>query len=188
MSVIMDNVGIDGQSRSALATKKLCETIGIPSPKLTDLKFLTIALTEAAAVEASHNQQFAEDIRVLFANLNPPKTVKSKEPAKSKEPKESKRISTVSKEKTYSFPKGLTPIKHIEMSRFNPFAPPDPYLLHEAFGDDQLYSALQGYSLPVLKDIASLVEKNNLNTSPKNKGKKESVLEYILQKVTNKSE
>lgn len=180
MSVIMDNVAVDIQERSSLATRKLCETLGISFPKSSDLKFLSVALTEVATSEASENQQFAENIRALFTSLNPPK------PAKSKTKKKTSLTDADSEEKTYSFPKGLTPIKHIDMSRFNPFAPPDPYLLHEAFGDDQLYLALKGYSLTVLKDIASVVEKNNPNSGPKNKGKKDSILEYIIQKVTNK--
>jgi len=158
------------QERSVLATRRLCEALGLGVVKPNELKRLTVALAEAAADEAGHNSEFAAHIRVLYERYVPVKKGKTTG------------SSTRSKAKPEKVK--LVPVGTFDESKFNPYGPLDPYILLQLYGTKQLALALDEYSLTALKGAASLVEQRNPGTKPKNRAKKDAVLAYIVEYVT----
>ncbi len=172
-------LGNQTQVLVAEATKKLCETLGLTSLKSTQLKFLTIALAEVAAEEASANPSFAEHIKSKFQELAP---VVGKKKSRSDPDYAPKKLIASKLENN-----GLVAINHIDISRLNPYADPDPFLLLEVYGDEQLPRALSQYSLAMLRRISGRFEKQQPGTKPKNKNLKDSIIEYIVGQVLRKS-
>ncbi|MEO7002719.1 MAG: hypothetical protein ABI068_12990 [Ktedonobacterales bacterium] len=174
MSAVLDATptthSMTDQERSVLATRRLCEALGLGVVKPNELRRLTIALAEAAADEAGHNSDFAKHIRVLYERSASVKKSKVTEPS-------------TRRKKMPEHP-NLTPVGTFDESKFNPYGPLDPYILLQLYGIEQLPLALDGYSLTALKGAVSLVEQRNPGTKPKNCSKKDAVLEYIVQYVT----
>jgi uncharacterized protein with von Willebrand factor type A (vWA) domain len=97
------------------ATKQVGERLG-----LTSAKRLGAALAAVLVDEIEHNPSFAERVRATYAASETVKAPAAKKDSKARMPK----TALVD----------LMPIKHVEGFEFNPAAPMDPYLLHEAFG------------------------------------------------------
>lgn len=159
------------QEQAINATKKLCEALNLNEVKSTDLKYLTIALAEVASKEASLNSDFAEKIRLKYLELLPKKTEKT---AKVTIKVTAKKIGLTN----------LIPIKQVDIAKiFNPHTPPDPYLLFEVYGTEQLPLALESFSLTLLRKVALDVEYKFPGTKAKNKNQKDSIVEYIVSQV-----
>lgn len=131
---------------------------------LDDLKLLSASIAEAAAEEIARNEQFSRRIRDLYAELASKQGVKrtSQIPVPAVE---------------------LVPLPGSENVRVDPFAALDPYLLQRLYGARQLREALSVYSLSKLKEALSPVEQRNPGTKPKNKSRKDSIVDYIVEHV-----
>jgi hypothetical protein len=68
-SVRVDNPVAAEADRSALATHRLCDSLGLGVPKPNELKQLGTALAEAATQEVAAHPAFAERILAIFREL-----------------------------------------------------------------------------------------------------------------------
>ncbi|HEX8732606.1 MAG TPA: hypothetical protein VF725_11175, partial [Ktedonobacterales bacterium] len=66
----------------------------------------------------------------------------------------------------------------------DPFAPPDPTYLVQAYGIHQLARALQDYTVDMLKQAAAKIETRHPGTKPTNRGQRASLIDYIVQHTT----
>lgn len=148
------------QQRSAEATRVLREVLG-----LEDLKLLAAALAEVAADEAAHNHQFAQRIRETYHQI---------EEMKRPTPKPVRRNEPLAK---------LVPIVPPGEIRIDPHAPLDPYILIRLYGGHQLRAALDGYTLASLKEASATTQERNPGTKPTNKGRKDAIIDYIVEHV-----
>jgi len=130
----------------------------------TDLKRVAAALVEAASNELQSNERFARSVRVLFDALAPAKPNKSG--SRTAKPT----------------PVTLVPIKRIEGREIDLGAPPDPYFLHELYGDKQLPLALSAYPVKALQEAVEIVQERHPGTKPIGKSKA-AIVEYLV-KVT----
>lgn len=146
------------------AAKQVGERLG-----LTNSKRLGAALAAALVEEIAHNSSFVERVRAAYAASETIKAPAAKKDSKARMPK----TSLVD----------LVPIKHVEGFEFNPAAPMDPYLLHEAFGTRQLRIILEALPTAKLKESAAKVERRNPGTKPTNRSQKDALIAYIIQHV-----
>ncbi len=146
------------------ASKRIGAMLG-----LTNSKRLGEALATALMDEVERNPAFVGKVERLYAASTP-----AKAPATKREPKP-------------RLPKtalvDLVPIKHVAGFEFNPAAPMDPYLLHEAFGANQLRTILEALPLAKLRESAAKVERRNPGTRPTNRTQKTALIEYITKYV-----
>ncbi|HEV2458223.1 MAG TPA: hypothetical protein VGS80_07640 [Ktedonobacterales bacterium] len=63
----------------------------------------------------------------------------------------------------------------------DPFSPPDPQYLIQAYGLRQLDRALQDYMLDTLKQTADRIQASHPGSKPKSRASKQSVIDYIVQ-------
>ena len=157
MSVIVKSQTV--QQRSAEATRTLRALLG-----LNDLKLLSASIAEAAAEEIVRNERFSGRVRNIYAEL------------------ESKQ-QTPTSHRRQTHDVELTPLPGAEHVRVDPFAPLDPFLLQRLYGSKQLRQALSVYSLSKLKEALSPVEERNPGTKPTNKGRKDAIIDYIVEHV-----
>jgi hypothetical protein len=143
------------------ATAQLQSLIGA-----SDLKLLSAAVMEAAAIEAVHNPGFCRAVQRIYEEL-------SAKPARA----------TVSRLRSSSHPE-LVPLPGTEGARFDPFAPLDPYALVKLYGPQQLQTALSGYSATTLRQAVALVQQRYPKTKPADARKSESLIAYIVQQLT----
>lgn len=68
-----------------------------------------------------------------------------------------------------------------ERLTIDPSAPPDPAFLIRVWGRDQLALALEPYMVDMLKETAALIEAAHPGTKPTNRGRKTSLISYIVQ-------
>jgi hypothetical protein len=153
------------QQRASAATAQLRQALG-----LDDLKLLSAAVAEAAAVEAARNAEFFARIRRIYEELA---SMRVRQP----------RWRASNRPKTQ-----LVPLPGTEGARFDPFAPLDPYLLLRLYGPRQLRAALSAYSYATLREAVAQVQQKNPGTRPKDRRKTESLIEYIVEHLeqTNK--
>jgi hypothetical protein len=167
------------QKRSSQATRHLFQTLGLEARDVDDLKFLSLAIIEMAAEEVARNPEFAARITAEYRHLRPISQEMSMGPSASlqngKTPKKPHNTINVS---TFE---GITPLKQVDMSRFDYYGAPDPYLLEEIFGFTQVKQILPEFALASLLEMASVIQEKYPGTKPSNKKKKESVIAYILQ-------
>ena|SRR5579862_1052646 len=133
---------------------------------LSDTKRLTTALSIVAADAIERNMLIAEQVRQVYSAL-PSTSVRSRTQA---DPKKSITDFTL--------------IKRVQGFALDAAAPINPYLLYEAYGEQQLPGVLDLFSLAKVKEMALFVEEKHPNTKPANKSKKASVIEYIIKYVT----
>jgi hypothetical protein len=127
-----------------------------------DPQRLAIALAEAAADEIQSNGRFAERVRLMYSALA---ATAPKRPQALKQPT--------------ALAVKLVPLRQVEGHMFNPATPPDPYLLLDVYGAEQLTDALNLYPVTSLKEAAITIERRHPRTKPKNRGQKTSLVEYI---------
>lgn len=139
------------------ASKKVAQHLS-----LEESKRLTDALVIVASELVVRNESVAERLRVVYAALPPAPNARTK-----------KRRSITD----------FKPIKQVEGLSFDATKPLDPYLLHEAYGDEQLPGILDFLSLARLKDSAGVVELRHPGTKPMNRSQKASVIDYIVAHV-----
>ncbi len=122
-------------------------------------------------MEIGHNAAFRERILTIYRDLAPsPKSASSRRVgghAKAAKPQ-------------------LTPIRQVDPKLFGPDKPLDPYLVHYAYGDDQLRPALERFPGGELKKAAVLVEQRNPGTKPENRSQKAALINYIVAHVTKR--
>lgn len=146
------------------ASKRISEMFG-----LTNAKRLGEALAIALIDEIEQNPAFADKVNRLYTASMPVKPATTKREPKPRMPK----TALVD----------LVPIKHVAGFEFNPAAPMDPYLLHEAFGATQLRTILEALPLAKLKESAAKVERRNPGTSPVSRSQKAALIDYITKFV-----
>src|SRR5690349_20703965 len=72
----------------------------------------------------------------------------------------------------------LVPIRQLDVE-MNPAAPPDPYLLLDLYGSDQLPLALEPYSTPRLRETVKHLQARHPGTKPEGTTK-QAVIDYIV--------
>ncbi|MGZ3665605.1 MAG: hypothetical protein ACXVDA_14105 [Ktedonobacterales bacterium] len=168
MTASVDVAVLTEQERAALATRRLCEALGVGTLKPKDLKHLSVALTEAAIDEVGSHPEFAERVLRIFHELAKPSVPK---------PAAKKGASRPAKPK-------LEPIGHVDPALLGPDRPLDPYVLQQLYGNAQLRPALDGRSMTALKQAVSIVQQRHPDTSPANRTQKAALIDYIVQYVT----
>jgi hypothetical protein len=143
--------------RSAAAAQQAAEILGAD-----DLKRVGVALAEAALEGMRRNPSFAAHVRQLYESMAPRRAIT--------EPKRSK--SRVE----------LVPIRQLDVE-INPAAPPDPYLLLELYGPEQLPRALEPYSAPRLRETVKHLQTRHPGTKPQGTTK-QAVIDYIVYHAT----
>jgi hypothetical protein len=146
------------------AAKRVGDVLG-----LTNSKRLGAALAAALVEEVQRSPSFVDRVRRLYADnaaVTGPATKREPQPRMPK-------TALVD----------LVPIRHVPGFEFNPAAPMDPYLLHEAFGAHQLQTILEALPLAKLKESAAKVERRNPGTRPINRSQKTAFIEYITKYV-----
>src|SRR5258707_12053435 len=78
MSATVDTQTMTVQERSALATRTLCQALGLGTLKPADLKFLALALTEVAAAEIADRAGFGERVSAAFEQVRATYSTKGK--------------------------------------------------------------------------------------------------------------
>lgn len=169
MSVNVETSVATEADRSVLATRRLCDALGLVALKPKELKHLATALAEAAADEVAARPVFAERVLDIFREL-------TEKPKPTTGGRQSKAKRTKAK---------LTPIRPVDPELFGPDRPLDPYLLHYAYGDDQLRPALEDYPPAEVKKAAGIVEQRNPGTMPKGRLGKPALIDYIVQHVAS---
>jgi hypothetical protein len=149
--------------RAVEAVWREVERLGANDPKR-----VATALVEMAVEEAQRNDRFSERVRVLYDSLA---SAKAPARANNRQPR-----AALMK---------LVPVKEIPGRRIDISASPDPYFLHELFGDNQLPIALSEFSVSGLQEAVEIVQERNPGTKPKGKTKKAPV-EYIVQNGNRK--
>jgi hypothetical protein len=160
MSTTLRGAALTVQQRGVAATSRLREALG-----LDNIKVLSVALAEVAADEVSRNPGFAHQVRMAYqelAALKPSRLAQTR------------RADDVE----------LVPIVNPETLKRDPFGPLDPYYLHQLYGGRQLRAALGRYPPVSLKEACALVEQRNPGTKPKNRGRIDDVIDYIVEYVT----
>lgn len=167
MTAPSDVSAVTGQERAGLATRRLCEALGVGTLKPKDLKNLSVALAEAATDELDRHPEFAERVLRIFHDLataSSPKAAGKRSASRSAKPK-------------------LEPIGHVDPALLGPDMPLDPYVLQQLYGDFQLRGALDGRSLKALKQAASIVQQRHPGTDPASRTQKTALIDYIVRYV-----
>src|SRR5579859_6698765 len=164
MSIAIDSKPATPTRRMQEALKRASEYLG-----LDDVKILTAALVEAAAETVHRDALLTARVRLAYKEMatRPQTRPQAKSQAS----------------KLVPWDVELKPVKYVEGYVANPALPPDPYFLHELYGTQQLPLALGRYRLPELLLAAGLVQGRNPGTKPKNKAKRDAVLDYIVRYV-----
>lgn len=150
------------QQRMRVATQQLRDLIDAD-----DVKLLNAAITEAAAAEAVRNTVFRATIRRIYNDL-------SELPSNGTKAQRMRAHPSIE----------LVPLPGSEGARFDPFAPLDPYALLRLYGPQQLRDALSGYSMSALRQAVVIVGQKHPGTKPKDGRKADSLIEYVVERLT----
>lgn len=152
------------QQRGVDATRALREVLGLPT-NLSDASVLGTSLAEVATREMRQNPRFAGEVRRVYdelAALHRPSGKRS----------------------GYS-PEELPPLvpirRDLPYRESNPYAPPDPTYIIQAYGVHQLARALHDYNVEALKRTAANIEAKHPGTKPTNRGQKKALIDYIVK-------
>lgn len=155
------------QQRGVDATRALREVLGLPA-NLNDTSVLGTSLAEVAAREMRQNPRFASEVRRVYdelAALHRPSGKRSRTAQEDLPP--------------------LVPIRRdLPYRESNPYAPPDPAYIIQAYGAHQLARALHDYSVEALKRTAAKIEEKHPGTKPTNRGQKKPLIDYIVKYTT----
>ena len=161
MSAIARQRPLTYKQRSALATQRLCELLG-----LQDTVAATSAAAEVLAEDVIWNKELAVRVRAAYEDLTRIK------------PKARQASSRADHSDT-----DFKPIHSVDPHRINPYGPLDPYVLYDGYGPQQLPNMLRTYGLERLKEAASVVQQRHPGTKPTNKSRKDSIIAYIVEHV-----
>lgn len=160
MSLALDHQTV--RQRASAATTHLRRLLDADN-----LTLLSAAVAEAAAEEVHRNPTFRSTVRRIYEQLS------TLDRSKSARRRTANTINA-----------GLEPLPGAEGTRFDPFAPLDPYLLLRLYGPRQLRAALSGYSHSALREAASAVRARHAGTKPKDGRKAESLIDYIVEHLS----
>lgn len=160
------------QQRSVQATRELCEGLGLGTLSPANLKYLSLALTQAATEEVSRNSHFAERVRSLYLSLLPQRTKRVAPSVGSARPGGSKAWNVK-----------LKPVGTMDETLLDPYGPPNPFALQQLYGDEQLPLALGRYTPAKLKEAVALVQQRYPGSKPK-KMTKAGIIDYIVEQLT----
>ncbi len=152
------------RQRGVDATRSLREALNLPADA-SDASIMGTALAEAAAREIRRNPQFASEVRRTYDELAAMR----------------RQSGTSSQPKAQQVPP-LVPIRtDLPYRKSDPYAPPDPAYLIQAYGRHQLPPALQDYTVEKLKMTAAALERQYPGTKPVNRGRKDALIAYIVE-------
>jgi hypothetical protein len=154
--------------RALLATQNLREALSLDVLTPKELTQLSVALVQASTLEIRQNAAFRERVLSLDREVS-----ESTKPAPRK--------SAPNHAKVVKPP--LVPFRQVDTQLFGPDKPLDPYLVHYAYGDDQLRDALERFPVSELKKAAATVDQRNPDTKPINRSRKDALIEYIVRYV-----
>jgi hypothetical protein len=168
MSLATDRDAATPKERTDAAVRRICQVLGLAEVPARQLPELCALLAEIASNEVRYNANFRNQVKSAFDRaLEPkPKPVKPPRPPKAATPT-------------------LTPIRHVDPSRFATYGPSDPYALVEQYGHQQLSLALKKFLMPDLRKSAALVEQHNPGAQLKPKATKNEVIDFIVQHVSD---
>ncbi len=158
MSTAVKSKPLTVAQRAAAAAQQAAEMLGAD-----DVKRVGAALAEAALEGMRRNPSFLAHVRQLYESMAPRRT--AAEPRRN-----SQRVQ-------------LVPIRQLDVE-INPAAAPDPYLLLDLYGPEQLPLALQPYTLSRLKDSVGHVQKRHPGTKPDGTSK-QAVIAYLIRYAVN---
>jgi hypothetical protein len=160
------------QERTAEASRVLCAALGLVGLSATNMKYLMLALAEVADEEIHRNADFAARLRSRYEALVPAR------------PSRAGRSSGASRPSRSSGPPKtrLTPVGTVDEGLLDPYAPPNPFLLQQLYGNEQLAAALGRHSLAALKQAVDVVQEQFPGTKPK-KLTKPGIIDYIVEHV-----
>lgn len=130
----------------------------------SDSARLRTALLAAAAEELTRSPAFIGRVRALYNAAVPMRP--SRSPSKWEQ---------------------LMPINPTGDEHLDLFAPPDPYWILRVYGAAQLPIALHMFPLTTLKEACTKIEYRHPGSKPKNRGRTDDVIAYIVQQVTRDS-
>lgn len=153
MSTAVESKPLTLSQRNVAAAQQAAEMLGVD-----DLKRVGVALAEAALEGMRRNPSFAAHVQRLYESMaqrrpvTPPKKTKSRTE--------------------------LVPIRQLDVE-INSAAPPDPYLLLDLYGPEQLSLALEPYTLARLRETVKHVQKHHPGTKPQ-AATKQAIIDYIV--------
>ena len=172
MSTAIDATPVSISEQTATATRELCQMLGLVGIKPTEMKYLTLALAQAATDEAERNTAFAEQVRALYRQFIP-----------TRPPKRAPHAHTESgRRQGQRRNDELVPIGTVNEALLDPYAPPNPWALQQLFGSEQLATVLNRYSPAKLKEALPLVQQRFPGTRPRAMTKS-GIVSYIVEKV-----
>lgn len=156
------------QQRGTQGTHDLCAALGLGAVSPAHLKYLSLALAEAAIVEIGRNSAFADRVRAGYVALLPAPHAGAPKAGDTKDHS--------------AWKARLTPIGQVDEALLDPYAPPNPFALQRLYGDAQLALALERYSLTALKASLALVRERFPGTEPR-KLTKPGIIAYMVEHV-----
>jgi PHD/YefM family antitoxin component YafN of YafNO toxin-antitoxin module len=155
MSTAVESKPLTLAQRSAAAAQQAAALVGAD-----DVKRMGVALAEAALEGMRRNPSFAAHVRQLYDSMAAQRSVRIKDPKR-----------TTSRVE-------LVPIRRLDVE-INPAAPPDPYLLLDLYGPEQLPLALEPYTLPRLREAVKQVQARHPGTKPHGTSKP-AIIDYLV--------
>lgn len=172
----VDTATMTFQEQSTQATRDLCAKLGLDTVSPSQLKYLTLALMRIATEEAGRSSDFAERVRSLYLALLPARSNRRDADA---DRVSSRRGNGPNRIK-------LIPVGSVDEALLDPYAPPNPFVLQQLYGNEQLSLALERYTLTKLKEAVAVVQERFPGTKPK-RMTKPGIVEYIVSAVTGVS-
>lgn len=170
MSTPVETATLTIAQRNTKSTRELWEALELGTLSPANMKYLVVALTEAATDEVRQNVDFADRVRNIYASLLPKKASRGAVRQRTGGPRGVK----------------LVPIGTVDEALFDPYAPPSPFALRLLYGDAQLAAALERYSVHKLKEAVLLVQERYPETKPKQMTKA-GIVAYIVHMLTERS-
>ena len=149
------------QRRASAATTQLSEVLS-----LQDSKVLSAAVVEATLTEVQRNPSFKSRIQRLYDELAVMHNQRPNDKRKRAQPEVH-----------------LVPMPGAESTKFDPFAPLNPYHLLTLYGPHQLRDALSVYSPGTLREAVTIVKQKFPGSKPLDARKTDSLLDYIVQHI-----
>jgi hypothetical protein len=173
MSSAVDTTTMTIPQQTVQATHNLCSALGLGVLNASQLRYLTLALTQVAAQEAGQSPTFADQVRARYLELAPMKPSRQTSGAGRTSSRRSAGANRVK----------LVPVGTVDEALLDPYAPPNPFALQQLYGNEQLALALDRYTATKLKEAVTVVKDRFPGTKPKRQTKP-GIIEYIVGMLT----